>query len=392
MDRAAALRKVAVVIESVDGPTAETLLAQLAPERAALVRQTLLQLGPVDRAEREVVLSEFLCGHALATAASSKPVAGEPEHAAGPAVPRALPAEPAEASRSEAPAFAFLDGVSPETIAGCLADEHPQTSSVVLAHLPAATAAEVLQHLPPEQQVDVLRGIARLQRTDPSVLAEIEQTLQQAWRHRLRPAAAPVGVAAVEAILDAGGYQDRPALLALLEQRDPQLLRRLGYAERIRGPRLAIDSCADGDDAAWDHHATRRTTTDTRPPAAPAEADRAASLPSPCHTDEASSRDALDFEDLIALDDSALATIFRAADPHIALLALTGASPQLAERMLGQLPGREASELARQMEALGPIRLQDVACAQQRIADLVRQLARQGTIQLPQARYFTEAA
>jgi flagellar motor switch protein FliG len=99
----------------------------------------------------------------------------------------------------------------------------------------------------------------------------------------------------------------------------------------------------------------------------------------------------LDFDDLLALDDAALARVFRAADPQVALLALTGASPQMADRMLGQLAPREATGLARQMEALGPIRLQDVACAQQQLADLAWQLAKQGVISLPPARYLMEA-
>jgi flagellar motor switch protein FliG len=99
-----------------------------------------------------------------------------------------------------------------------------------------------------------------------------------------------------------------------------------------------------------------------------------------------------EFDDLITLDDDALARVFRAADPQVTLLALSGASADMAERILRRLPAKEAKHLTQQMVGLGAIRLRDVERAQQQLADLAWQLARQGTLTLPHARSFTVAA
>ena len=54
------IRKTAILIESLDQPTAEVLFGQLSLELAAHVRAALLELGEVDPREREQVLAEFL--------------------------------------------------------------------------------------------------------------------------------------------------------------------------------------------------------------------------------------------------------------------------------------------------------------------------------------------
>jgi flagellar motor switch protein FliG len=99
----------------------------------------------------------------------------------------------------------------------------------------------------------------------------------------------------------------------------------------------------------------------------------------------------IDFNDLIVLDDVALAKVFRAADPQVTLLALTGASRQLVDRILGRLPIREAKTIRRQMEQLGPTRLSDMERAQRQLAELAGQMADQGEIIVPRTGRFTMA-
>lgn len=408
MDSAAQLlRKAAILLDSLDGPTAETLFAQMTPEQAAQARQAVFQLGPVDAAERQRILEEFLRLGAATAGATAAGVDLDESLAARIADAAEVPDDVPAASSVPAPRFAFLQEATAETLACCFAAEHPQTVSLVLAQLPAQRAASVLKLLPAELKAEVVQRLARLDETDEEIVAEIERTLAQSWQPYLHTASArPAGMATLEAMLEASACEDRPALLELLEAADPRLLQKLGYPRPRRGPRLVEEDHPNRDGQARESCGARRARSaghggpsrafpatgldlqeDPLLPAAAWSPTVAADLPA-----AGSQREALDFDDLIALDDRALAQIFRAADPRVALLALTGASPQMAERMLGQLPPREAQGLARQMEALGPIRLQDVACAQQQLADLARQLARQGSLCLPQARYFTEAA
>jgi flagellar motor switch protein FliG len=100
----------------------------------------------------------------------------------------------------------------------------------------------------------------------------------------------------------------------------------------------------------------------------------------------------IDFQQLTALDDRAWAKVLRAADPELALLALSGGPPDLVRRLLGQLPPRDARLLERKMEQLGPVKLRDIDLAQQQLARIAARLAERGEIRLPRPKRFATAA
>ena len=101
---------------------------------------------------------------------------------------------------------------------------------------------------------------------------------------------------------------------------------------------------------------------------------------------------AVEFDDLNALPDHALAMVFRRAEPRVALIALTGASPRLLERIRRQLPWQQGRELRRQIERLGPVRLSDVEHAQRKLAETTAELIHDRIIAPPKNRRFTTAA
>jgi hypothetical protein len=100
----------------------------------------------------------------------------------------------------------------------------------------------------------------------------------------------------------------------------------------------------------------------------------------------------VEFDDLNALPDHALAMVFQRAEPRVALIALTGASPRLLERIRRQLPWHQGRELRRQIERLGPVRLSDVEHAQRKLAETTAQLIHNRIISPPKNRRFTTAA
>jgi flagellar motor switch protein FliG len=100
----------------------------------------------------------------------------------------------------------------------------------------------------------------------------------------------------------------------------------------------------------------------------------------------------LEFAQLCQLEDRAWGKILRAADSQVGLLALAGAPTELVERLLRQLPPRDAAALQRKMESLGPVRLREIEYAQQLLARIAAQLAEQGEIRLPRQRSFATAA
>ena len=60
------------------------------------------------------------------------------------------------------------------------------------------------------------------------------------------------------------------------------------------------------------------------------------------------------FAELIELDDAALLTVFKAADPELIVLALAGAPAELVKRITEQLPIEQGRALSRRLGASRP--------------------------------------
>ena len=88
----------------------------------------------------------------------------------------------------------------------------------------------------------------------------------------------------------------------------------------------------------------------------------------------------LDFDDLEQFDDASLATLLKAADPQVAILALAGARGGLVDRVVRNLPPREAKILRRSLDHLGPTRISDVEQAQESLARLADKLEAEGRV------------
>jgi flagellar motor switch protein FliG len=267
--------------------------------------------------------------------------------------------------------------------------EHPQTVAVVLSHLPPHQSADVITSLPPMLQAQVLKRLAYLEQTDPTIVREIEAEMEslladQVYATRNRSA----GWKAVESILQSAETIDRRDILKNLAICDPELAGQFGAsvvpgrppAEAIppddqphhvpnRSPRPASNSAPRRQDRLSPPDSGNKqlpkTTTGSMPGPVPAAADRAFS-----------------FSELETLDDGSWAVVLKTSGPELMLLALTGAPVELVDRLLGKLPARQARELQRRMESIGPIRLQDIEIAQSQVAAIASELARQGKIQL----------
>jgi flagellar motor switch protein FliG len=344
------LRKAAVLITTLDDQAAESLLEVIGREQSVRLRRMLTELAPVTLDERSQIIQEFL--HAseanaggiqdaegvevddslAAKIASSGSLASDDES------PDPSPTSPVGA-RAEASPFSFLLAEEAQVLAGLLADERAQTISIVLSHLPSIKAAEVLQQLPAVLRSDVIQRWGRLQGIDHQVVAEIAEQLRLGWQRRSRKSARPKAASNVS----------------------PR-------SEQPRRGRTAARSSSSGTSPRPIEPETRATTTS--------------------HEGQV----VMEFDDLNALGDRALALVFQHADPHVALIALTGASPKLLDRIQRQLPWHEARELRHQMERLGPIRLSDVELAQRKLAETAAALIRDKIISPPKNCRFTTAA
>ena len=268
-----------------------------------------------------------------------------------------------------------------EELAHVLVREHPQTAAIVISHLPPSRAAEVLRRLPSPLQSVALIRIARLETLSRDVVRDIEHEMQTLLQNRqhMEPVVAQ-GVATIRAILAATSAPERHELLAELARQDQTLARHFGESAAIAarqsftatsplGPTSGLDAGSQFDLWSSSEH-----------------------VPVADESDDVPRARRLQFSDLEKLEDAALAQVLHATSPHTALLALAGASHDFVQRILQQLPAREAGLLQRKMQQLGPIRLDDVERAQLRLADTAQRLIEDGDIAMPPLERFAVAA
>jgi flagellar motor switch protein FliG len=369
------LRKAAILVASLDTTSADALLDEMEPEEAARVRRAVLELGDIDPTEQQQIMSDFLCRQPRVARVDAPAVELDPSLAAKLGSLRAAD-ETASRGRAAAATFAFLQPLETAELARILVREHPQTIAIVMSHLPPARAADVLRRLPPSLQSETLMRVARLGRLSPDVVQDLEQALRAVLEDRpeLEPVASH-GVAAIGAILQAASGAERQTLLADLSRQDPALAQHFGH----RFPSSVAPAVETREQVPGTPAIDRGPRSGDRP--VPAEASAPLVRPP-----------ALLFADLEQLEDAALAQVLHQSSPATAILALAGASPQFVERILGQLPAREATQLQRKMQQLGPLRLDDIERAQLRLADVAQQLMAQGTIMPPPVARFAVAA
>jgi len=323
------LRKAAILVAGLDRKTADEMLDQMTPEQARQVRQMMVDLGEIDPAEQRRVVDEFFRIGPLVPEKEPPGIELDVRPARGYRAGYASPPEgflshvdPPEPTYANARPFQSLSETETAQLARVLADERPQTIALVLAHLPPERAGSVLGRLSDADQVDVIHRLVDMEETDPEVLRDVERALQMRLSRQVPMQRRRVaGLQAVHGILEASDSHVGMQILENLAAHDGALAERLAPQQ-------------------------------------------------------------LEFDDLMQLDDTELVTVFDAAGPELAIMALIGASPALVDRVLGQLSPTEANAIRRQLDHPGAIRLSDMDDARQRIAQTARRLAVEGRIKM----------
>lgn len=91
------------------------------------------------------------------------------------------------------------------------------------------------------------------------------------------------------------------------------------------------------------------------------------------------------FDDLIRLEPTQLAKVFREVSGNTLPYALRGASKEIRDHFLNSLPSRSRDMLQEEMTALGPLKAKDVREAQSDMVEAALSLARDGEISLDTA-------
>ena len=75
--------------------------------------------------------------------------------------------------------FEFIRKTEASQLLNFIQDEHPQTIAMILSYLSPAQSAMILGALTPEKQADVAKRIAKMDRTSPDVIKEVERVLER---------------------------------------------------------------------------------------------------------------------------------------------------------------------------------------------------------------------
>ena len=210
--------------------------------------------------------------------------------------------------------FEFVRKTDPSQVLNFIQDEHPQTIAMILSYLSPAQSAMILGALTPEKQADVAKRIAKMDRTSPDVIKEVERVLERKLSSLINQDYTIVGgVDAIVSILNSVDRGTEKHIMETLEVEEPEL------ADEIRKKMFV-------------------------------------------------------FEDILSLDDRAIQRVLRDVDNSDLALALKGATEEVQNVILNNLSKRLAVMIKEDMEYMGPVRMKDVEEAQQKIVNIIRKL------------------
>ena len=234
--------------------------------------------------------------------------------------------------------FDLLNDVSGRDIADLLAGEQSQTIAVVVGHLAPDRAAEVVDCLPAALQAEVMRRVVQLDATPRELLQEIESALvAQLADLGLQPSRRSEGWNLAQRILAAGGPDFAARLARRLSPHDKQLAAQLdSAAARAQGSLPAHANAT--------HERTARHGSWWA------------------------------FDELDRLSDADLRYVAAAASQDLLELALAGATPEFAERILRAMSVEQSRSLRQRLNQLVPTRISDIEQAQRELAHLAFEL------------------
>lgn len=320
------LRKVAVLLIMLGDKASGEVLRCMSP---ADVQRVTAEIASIDFVSPEVstqILEEF----EKLVAAQEYLTMGGPQYAEkllekafGDLEARRLLNQALRVQTSKPLDLADLSRSDPHQLVKLIQDEQPQTVALILAHLGTKIGSSLLGLLPDTSRALVMERMARMGQlsgdTVQKVLFVLQKKFQTAGRQHDRLVCG--GVDAVAGILNELDPASSKAILESIEHHDPNLA-------------VAI-------------------------------------------------RDVLfTFEDLLTVPESGIRECLGPIDKRTLATALKGASEDLKGHIMKCMSSRAAEMLKEDMEALGPMRMREVAKAQGEIVTILRQMEAEGKLSL----------
>lgn len=316
------IRKAAVLLIAL-GPDIASKILKVLPDR--LIQSVTYEIANIDYVsaeEREFVVSEFL----QMASAKEYVLDGGIDYAKD-LLTKALGGQRArevidiltQAQQKERP-FAIARKADPQRLTNVLINEHPQVIALIMCYMQPEKSAIVLSEFPLELQTEVAERIGNIGRTSPKVIESIEKILDNKFSGFVDGEVETIGgVKALVEILNSVDRSTEKNILNVLETRQPEL------AEDVKSNLFV-------------------------------------------------------FEDIIYLDRNSIQRILREVENEDLILALKGASEEVANIIYENMSKRAAEMIKEDLEFMGPVRLSNVDEAQQKIVAIIRMLDDAGEI------------
>ncbi|MDJ0721334.1 MAG: flagellar motor switch protein FliG [Desulfobacterales bacterium] len=213
-----------------------------------------------------------------------------------------------------------VTALEPDRLLKLIGDEHPQTIAIILVHAKTDVASEVVSRLPDDLKTDVAIRIAQLGKVNSGMVDEINRVIQDILSNKENSQTHETGgVERLAEILNLADEMSSELIMSEIEEDDPEL------AARIKQKMFV-------------------------------------------------------FEDIVLVDDKGFQKLLRKVETSELAVALKAASDEVKEKVLRNMSQRAGEMLQEEISDMGPVRMNDVSAAQQKITALIQDMEFKGEL------------
>ena len=210
--------------------------------------------------------------------------------------------------------------LEPDRLFKLVENEHPQTIAIILVHAKTEAASEVMSRLPDEVKTDVALRIARLDKVSSGMVEEINQVIEAILSNKeTSQTHETCGVDRLAEILNLADEMSSELIMGEIEEQNPEL------AAQIKQKMFV-------------------------------------------------------FEDIILVDDKGFQKLLRKVETAELAVALKAASDEVKEKVFRNMSARAGDMLREEIADMGPVRMNDVSTAQQKITGLIQDMEFKGEL------------
>jgi flagellar motor switch protein FliG len=218
---------------------------------------------------------------------------------------------------------ANLDAVaklSPDRLLKLVENERPQTVALILVHAKTETASDVMSRLPDDVKTDVALRIAKLDKVNSGMVEEMNQVIETILSNKESGETHETGgVDRLAEILNLADEMSSELIMSEIEEHNPEL------AAQIKQKMFV-------------------------------------------------------FEDVVLVDDRGFQKLLRKVETSELAVALKAASEEVKEKVFRNMSTRAGDMLREEIADMGPVRMNDVSAAQQKITGLIQDMEFKGEL------------